>query len=123
MGTVYSLMLAEFDKQWKAMHMDVYKSIITGLEEAASYEKGRIKARTVKCTVNPAPEFNAQEIKSVRNSLQMTQATFAAVMGVSIKTVEAWEAGRNVPIGTARRMLSLLQADPALLKRYNIVSG
>jgi len=35
---------------------------------------------------NPAPDFNAQEIKSVRNTLQMTQATFAAVMGVSTKT-------------------------------------
>lgn len=102
--------------------MDVYKSIITGLNEAVGYEKGKVRARTAKCTVNPAPEFNAQEIKSVRNSLQMTQAAFAAVMSVSTKTVEAWEAGRNVPIGTARRMLSLLKADPALLKRYNIVS-
>lgn len=102
--------------------MDVYKSIISGLDEAALYEKGRIKARTAKCTVNPAPTFSAQEIKNVRNSLQMTQATFAAVMGVSNKTVEAWESGRNVPIGTARRMLSLLKADPALLSRYNIVS-
>lgn len=102
--------------------MDVYKSIITGLDEAVGFEKGRIKARTAKCTVNPAPSFNAQEIKSVRNSLQMTQATFAAVMGVSNKTVEAWESGRNVPIGTVRRMLSLLKADPALLTRHNIVS-
>ncbi len=102
--------------------MDVYKSIITGLDEAVGYEQGKVKARTAKYTVNPAPEFNALEIKNVRNSLQMTQATFAAVMGVSIKTVEAWESGRNVPIGTARRMLSLIKADPSLLRRYNIIS-
>ena len=102
--------------------MDVYKSIITGLTEAVGYEKGTVKARKAKCTVNPAPDFNAQEIKSVRNTLQMTQAAFAAVMGVSTKTVEAWEAGRNTPIGTARRMLSMLKADPALLTKYNIIS-
>ena len=102
--------------------MDVYKSIMTGLNEAVGYEKGTVKARTAKCTVNPVPDFNAQEIKSVRNTLQMTQATFAAVMGVSTKTVEAWEAGTNMPIGTARRMLSLLKADPALLTKYNIIS-
>ena len=102
--------------------MDVYKSIITGLNEAVGYEKGTVKARKAKCTVNPAPDFNAQEIKSVRNTLQMTQATFAAVMGVSTKTVEAWEVGTNTPIGTARRMLSLLKADPALPTKYNIVS-
>ena len=104
------------------MNMDVYKSIITGLNEAVGYEKGTVKARKVKCTVNPAPDFSTQEIKSVRNTLQMTQATFAAVMGVSTKTVEAWEADTNTPSGTARRMLSLLKADPALPTKYNIVS-
>ena len=104
------------------MNMDVYKSIITGLHEAVGYEKGTVKARKAKCTVNPASDFNAQEIKSVRNTLQMTQATFAAVMGVSTKTVEAWEASTNTPIGTARRMLSMLKADPALPTKYNIIS-
>ena len=102
--------------------MVVYNSILTGLHEAVGYEKGTGKARKAKCTVNSAPDFNAQEIKSVRNTLQMTQATFAAVMGVSIKTVEAWEVGTNAPIGTARRMLSMLKADPALPVKYNIVS-
>jgi len=102
--------------------MDAYNSIMTGLHEAVGYEKGTVKARTAKCTVNPVPDFNAAEIKSVRNTLQMTQVVFAAVMGVSTKTVEAWEAGTNTPIGTARRMLSMLKADPALPKKYNIVS-
>ena len=102
--------------------MNVYNSIMTGLHEAVGYEKGTVKARKAKCTVNPAPDFNAQEIKSVRKTLQMTQATFAAVMGVSTKTVEAWEADTNTPSGTARRMLSLLKADPALPTKYNIVS-
>ena len=102
--------------------MNVYESIMTGLNEAIRYEQGTGKAKKAKCTVNPAPDFNAQEIKSVRNTLQMTQATFAAVMGVSTKTVEAWEAGTNTPIGTARRMLSMLKADPALPTKYNIIS-
>ena len=102
--------------------MNVYNSIMTGLHEAVGYEKGTVKARKAKCTVNPAPDFNAQEIKSVRNTLQMTQATFAAVMGVSTKTVEAWEADTNTPSGTARRMWSVLKADPALPTKYNIVS-
>ena len=44
-------------------NMDVYKSIMTGLNEAVEYEKGTVKARKAKCTVNPVPDFNAQEIK------------------------------------------------------------
>ena len=44
-------------------------------------------------------------------------------MGVSVKTVEAWEAGTNKPIGSARRFLSVLKADPTLLSRINIISA
>ncbi len=103
--------------------MSVYESILQGLNEAVEYQKGKINARTAKCTVNPAPEFDADEIKEIRLSFGMTQMTFAEVMGVSVKTVEAWEAGTNKPIGSARRFLSVIKADPSLLVRFNIVSA
>ena len=103
--------------------MSVYESIIKGLNEAIDYENGKGKARVVKCTVNPAPEFNAQQIKDVRLSLGMTQITFAEVMGVSPKTVEAWEAGTNKPIGAARRFLSVLKTDPSMLSKCDIISA
>ena len=103
--------------------MGVYESIIQGLNEAIDYENGKGKARVAKCTVNPAPEFNAEQIKEVRLSLGMTQVTFAEVMGVSLKTVEAWEAGTNKPIGSARRFLSVLKADPSTLTKCDIISA
>lgn len=102
--------------------MNVYESITKGLQEAIVYEEGKLKARKAKCTVNPIPEFTAQEIKAVRTELAMTQVTFAAVLGVSRKTVEAWEAGTNAPSGTARRMLSLLRTEPSIPMKYNIIS-
>lgn len=101
--------------------MSVYESIIKGLSEAIEYERGEMPARVAKCTVTPAPEFEAQEIKDVRVSLGMTQVTFAEVMGVSVKTVEAWEAGTNKPNGSARRLLSFIQIDPGMISRNNIV--
>ena len=103
--------------------MGVYESIIKGLNEAVDYENGKITARTTKCTVNPAPEFDAKQTRDARLSLGMTQTTFAQVMGVSIKTVEAWEAGTNKPVGAARRLLSMLQADPSMLAKLNIISA
>lgn len=102
--------------------MSVYESIIKGLNEAVEFESGKGKARTAKCTVNPAPEFSSQEIKDIRLNFGMTQATFAEVMGVSVKTVEAWESGTNKPIGSARRFLSVIKAEPELLAKVNIIS-
>lgn len=101
--------------------MSVYESIIKGLNEAIDYEKGKGTARVMKCTVAPIPDFTAEEIKTLRHTLNMTQNTFAALMGVSSKTVEAWEAGTNVPLGTARRMLGLLKSDNSIPVKYNIV--
>ncbi len=101
--------------------MSVYESIITGLNEAIEYEKGKGKARVMKCTVAPIPDFTAEEIKVLRQTLNMAQGTFAALMGVSPKTVEAWEAGTNVPLGTARRMSGLMQSDNSIPVKYSIV--
>lgn len=103
--------------------MSVYESILKGLNEAVEFETGKGKARTVKCVVNSAPEYDADQIKEARLQLGMTQVTFAEVMGVSKKTVEAWEAGTNKPAGTARRFLSVIQADPSLLVKNNIISA
>lgn len=102
--------------------MNVYESIVQGLNEAIEYEKGNLKAKTVKMSIAPLPEIESNQVRDIRQSLDMTQRMFAAVMGVSIKTVEAWENGTNTPSGVARRMLSLLQSDPEIPTKYNLVS-
>ena len=102
--------------------MKVYDGIIKGLNEAVAYNEGKIKARTKIMSIEPVPEFEANEIKSIRNELGMTQVLFAGFMGVSTKTVEAWEAGRNMPDGPARRILAMIKMDPGLPQRLNIVA-
>jgi len=68
------------------------------------------------------PDISAEDIKAIRKKLGFTQAVFAAVIGVSTKTVEAWETDTNQPIGPARRMISLIQFDPEILQSYHIVN-
>ena len=101
--------------------MKVYDGIMQGLEEAVAYNEGKIKARTNTMSISPVPDFKATEIKGIRNELGMTQVLFAGLMGVSTKTVEAWEAGRNMPDGPARRFLAMLKVDPALPQKLNII--
>lgn len=103
--------------------MNVYESIITGLQEAADYEAGRIKARTTKMTVEPLPEISADDIRTVRCDAGLTQSVFAAVLGVSVKTVEAWESGTNHPIGPARRMISIMKSDPQFIEKYHLIGS
>ncbi len=102
--------------------MNVYDGIVQGLSEAIDYNKGKIKARTKTMYIEPVSDFEAAEIKNIRNELGMTQVSFAWLMGVSNKTVEAWESGRNKPDGPARRILGMIKSDPELPQKLNIIA-
>ena len=69
-------------------------------------------------TVLAVKDYEATDIKKIRNDIGATQVVFASIMGVSKKTVEAWEAGRNKPDGPARRLLAMVQEDPTILDKY-----
>jgi putative transcriptional regulator len=100
--------------------MNVYESIIQGLTEAADDQQGKISARRTKLTIKPVATFNTVEIKRIRQKTGLSQVIFAKLMGISPKTVEAWENGRNKPEGASRRLLELVSDDPALLTRFQI---
>lgn len=101
--------------------MSVFNDIKSGLNEAIEYERGNLKAHTRTLSITPVEEFTASEIKEIRKNTGMTQVLFAKYLGVSLKTVEAWEAGRNQPNGTACRMLSLTKKDPQFPKSSGII--
>ncbi len=95
----------------------LYADIAQGLREAIAYERGELNANSVRLTLSFAkpPEMSANEIKQLRLSVPMTQRSFADFMGVSIKTVEAWESGRNHPSGSAARLMQLITSNKDLL--------
>jgi len=103
--------------------MSAYDKITQGLSEAIDYEKGKLKGvKTDRVQIAQLPHFKGEMVQKIRLKQNMTQKTFSGVMGVSIKTVEAWEAGRNVPEGPAQRMLELMNKDETLLEKYHIVA-
>ena len=72
--------------------------------------KGTGKAKEKTYMILPVKEYNGKEIRDVRMKAGMTQSVFASYMGVSIKTVEAWEGGRTHPTGPVFRLLDILSA-------------
>lgn len=102
--------------------MSVFDEIKTGLLQAVEYEKGNLKAGTKKMSVAPLEQFTAAEIKNIRRKSGLTQTLFAQFIGVSQKTVEAWESGRNHPNGTACRMLALTSVNPDFPTHSGIVT-
>ena len=102
--------------------MAIFDDIKLGVEQAIEYEKGNLKAKKTTLTITPIEVFTAQDIKDIRNQTGLTQVLFAKFMGVSVKTVESWEAGRNHPEGAACRLLTLTRNDPMFPQRSGIIA-
>ena len=86
----------------------LFDDLKEGLQEAIDFEKSNCKAKTVTFMIEPVKKYSNEDIKKIRNKAGMTQAVFANYMGVSPKTVEAWELGRTHPTGPAYRLLDIL---------------
>ena len=101
---------------------NVYESIIAGLteavEDARSTEK-KLNRRVV--TVMPVKEYRAADVQKIRKATGLSQKLFASYMGVSDKTVEAWEAGTNRPSGAASRILTMMEMNHNLTTEFPFV--
>ena len=86
---------------------------MAGLNEALAYEKGKASAETF-ARKQSLPTVNVTE---VRSSLGMTQKSFANVLGVSCRTVEAWECGKSTPTPTAKKLIYLIHNDHSLVHK------
>lgn len=102
--------------------MSIYDDIKIGINQAIEYEKKNIKAKKTTFTVLSVEHFTANDIKKIRNQTGLTQVLFAEYMGVSTKTVEAWESGRNHPDGAACRLLTITKENPSFPVSSGIIS-
>lgn len=91
--------LAKFEAQ-----RDVWQEVLDGIRE--------IKAGGGKRRVVEPRSF----VVRVRLKTGLSQAEFAAVLGVSKRTLEQWEQGRRTPSGAAQSLLKIADRHPELLR-------
>lgn len=90
--------LAKFEAE-----RDVWKEVLEGVKE--------IKAGGGKRTKVPS----TSQIVRVRLKSGLSQAQFAAALGVSKRTLEQWEQGRREPSGAAKQLLRVAERHPEIL--------
>lgn len=67
------------------------------------------KMKAGKTQVVSSPAIEARE----RTGLSQSQ--FAALLGVSVRTLQGWEQGRKQPSGAARTLLTIARTNPKAL--------
>ena len=100
---------------------DMFDSVMKSFDETIEAAKsGRIKETIF---IQPVKQYDAKSVRNLRLELGMTQTVFAGVFGVSKKTVEAWESGRNTPNGPSSRMMDLLSDDHSVADHFYMQRG
>jgi putative transcriptional regulator len=97
---------------------NVSQSIMCGLQEMLAHTQGKIDLQSHKAPSISPKKYTAEEVRKIRDALNMSQRIFASVIGVSKKTVESWEYGHARPSGAAARVLTIAELDPEALIRY-----
>jgi putative transcriptional regulator len=75
--------------------------ILQGLREIKAGEHGRV--------------VNVPDIGGFRERTGLSQARFAQLLGVSVRTLQDWEQGRRAPSGAARTLLMVADKNPRAL--------
>ena len=105
--------------------MSIYSESLEELERFVNDENYRktLKARTRQFkSIEPIKEYSGKEIKEIREKSHFTQAYLGEILGVSVKTIQAWEGETNKPSGAAKRMLQIIEKNPAILEELEIIS-
>ncbi len=82
-----------------------FQRLVTSVKQAGQIKQGQARAKRV-------IDFRPADIKTIRARLRKSQVEFAAMIGVSVATLQNWEQGRRVPRGPARALLKVAAEKP-----------
>jgi len=91
----------------KSEILDAVHETASDLHKLGFIDKRKMRNFDLLC-LEPIPEYSSEEIRALRDHLQLSQSVFAAVLNTSLSTVRKWEIGDKHPSGPSLKLLNLL---------------
>ena len=87
------------------MKADLFDELVASVREGGAILRGETA---------PARAFvvDGPNVKRIRANYRLSQNEFAALLGISVKTLRNWEQGRRTPEGPARVLLQVAARHP-----------
>ena len=87
------------------MKDELFQELVESVREGAAIMRGESV---------PSREFVVEvpDVKIIRENYKLSQVEFAALLGISVKTLQNWEQGRRIPEGAARVLLQVAAKHP-----------
>jgi putative transcriptional regulator len=88
----------------------LFERLVTSMEETQDFARGEKNLRQVRVTIpDPPPDYSATTIRAIRERLGHSQSSFSRLLNVSLRTVQRWELGEQIPGHASARLLQLLE--------------
>lgn len=92
------------------MDPKLFEELTRSIRQAGAIARGD-KAPARRTQLTPS------RILAVRESAGLSQAQFARLLNVSVKTLQSWEQARREPTGPAKALLRIVEREPATALR------
>lgn len=87
------------------MNEELFAELVASVKEGGAILRGEKE---------PSRIFQLKpiDIRAIRDGYQLTQEQFAAMLGISVRTLRNWEQGRRIPEGPAMVLLRVAARHP-----------
>lgn len=92
------------------------------MPELTEQDFGRSLRRSQRQRIIAGDIRSGEDIAALRAFVGLTQAQFAAALGISARTLQNWEQGRRKPEGPALALLRIAARHPSMI-RENLASA
>lgn len=87
------------------MNEEMFAELVASVKEGGAILRGEKE-------VSRSFHLDRLDIKRIRECYKLTQEQFAAMLGISVRTLRNWEQGRRVPEGPAMVLLRVADKHP-----------
>lgn len=96
------------------MRKDLFDELVESVKEMKAIQAGRRKPARV---THAAQLLHAEtpDVATLRRAFKLSQAKFAALLGISVDTLQNWEQHRRRPEGPAKVLLRIAATHPEAL--------
>lgn len=95
---------------------DLFAELKVGFDELAAGREGKTTLRSTTVEAADPVEVSAAELKSVRETLHLSQAVMARRLRTNDRTYQNWEQGKSKPNAQAALLIKLVEKHPETLE-------
>ena len=89
---------------------DLNAELLDAIRQVRAGQVGRVSVVTDDGRVIESP------VAKARLRARLSQSKFAALLGISVRTLQEWEQGRCAPTGAAKTLLRVAETHPEILR-------